>query len=545
MKNSKLLSLATASALAISLAFTGCGSNETSSTDSSVTKSVEGLFTYALSSDIVSLDPAYSYDLVTNPVVNQITESLLVLDDDGLLQPLLCSSWEATDEVTYIYQIRDDITFSDGSNMTIDDVIYSLERYMDPEVASYIAWMYDSVESIEQSGDWEITIHLSAPDALWQYTLATSAGHIVSKSYCEEVGDSFGNPTGGTMGTGPYIFDSWNTGSQITLVKNENYWDLDVLAAMEVDTIIYPIIIEDTTRVQAMINGEVDFTMDPPMDMMEELSSADNLIIESFETFNIDFLAFNTEVAPFDDVNVRRAIASLCDKETITNVVFKDYAQVGTALPMGQALFTAERDSWEAYVAASSDYPYDFDAAYDYLAASDYPNGFEATLLVNETSAYNSIALMLQNACSEIGITLNIEKVTNDELINMQFGSSLNADGTKAFEMGLFTWISDFPDISGNIFPLFLSDYKESGGSNTTGYTNTTVDELLVAQAQSLDTAERSELLQEVSDYLYDEIPQVNLVYADTISICGSRIVPFEVSPAYIWNLYVKNIKLQ
>ena len=106
----------------------------------------------ALADEIVSLDPAYSFDNLTNQVVNQITQGLLYFDYNGQLQPQLCSSWEAVDPLTYVYQIRDDVNFSDGTPMTMDDVLFSLNRHMDEDVASYLAWMYANVESIEQTG---------------------------------------------------------------------------------------------------------------------------------------------------------------------------------------------------------------------------------------------------------------------------------------------------------------------------------------------------------------------------------------------------------
>ena len=98
-------------------------------------------FTIALDSDIVALDPAFAYDFTTNPVVNQITQGLLTFDENNELIPQLASSWEATDETTYVYQIRDDVTFSDGSPMTMDDVLFSIERIMNPDTASYLLWM--------------------------------------------------------------------------------------------------------------------------------------------------------------------------------------------------------------------------------------------------------------------------------------------------------------------------------------------------------------------------------------------------------------------
>ena len=209
----------------------GCGGNASTQTaESTDTQTVSSIadrdtLNIVLADEIVSLDPAYSYDNLTNQVVNQITQGLLYFDYSGQLQPQLCSSWEAVDSTTYVYQIRDDVCFSDGSPMTMEDVLFSLNRHMDEDVASYLAWMYANVDSIEQTGDWEITVHLSVPDAAWQYAFATTAGHIISKEYYEANAEQFGQPGVGVIGTGPYVLDSWTTGSEIKLTYNENYWD--------------------------------------------------------------------------------------------------------------------------------------------------------------------------------------------------------------------------------------------------------------------------------------------------------------------------------
>ena len=183
----------------------------------------DGVFNWGLMTDIVSLDPIYAYDTMTNAVVNNITEGLLYMDEDNALQCQLLSDWEVVDDLTYVYHVRDDVNFSDGNPMTMEDVLFSLNRHIDSD--SFVGWMYDNVESIEQTGDWEFTVHLSVPDALWQYTFGTTAGHIIEKAYYEEHADDFGTATGGIIGTGPYVLDHWANGSEIVLTANENYWD--------------------------------------------------------------------------------------------------------------------------------------------------------------------------------------------------------------------------------------------------------------------------------------------------------------------------------
>ena len=99
------------------------------------------------------LEPALSYDFTANPVVCNISEGLLMFTPDGGLEPLVADSFEQTDEVTYVYTLRDGVVFSDGSPVTIEDVVASIARVRDPEVAGPLAWMYDVPEATVEATD--------------------------------------------------------------------------------------------------------------------------------------------------------------------------------------------------------------------------------------------------------------------------------------------------------------------------------------------------------------------------------------------------------
>ncbi|MEG2039322.1 MAG: ABC transporter substrate-binding protein [Oscillospiraceae bacterium] len=491
-------------------------------------------------SDIVSLDPIYAYDHVTNPVVNQITEGLLNYDENAQIVCNLAKSWKVVDPTTYVYVVRDDVKFSDGTPMTMEDVMFSIERYRDPALASYLLWMYASVDTIEQTGDWEITVKLKQPDALWPYTWATTAGHIISKAYYEAHSTDFGKPTGGVMGTGAYKFDSWETGSQIKLSKNPNYWNKETPATFE--KIVYTIIPEDTTRLTAITTGQVDFAIDPPIDMIDQIKASPNVTVDMIDSYGIDFLSFNCEKAPFNDVNVRKAIAHTLNKQALYDSVIKDSGQPATAIPMGSALYTVERPTWESYKPKVADYEYNMDLAKEALAKSAYPNGFECKLMVNESSINNSIALMIQQSCAELGIKVTIEKISNDELINVQFGGKMNGN-IKDYDMGLFRWESDFPDPSGNLVPIYLGANKAPGGSNVSGYDNPAVNELLDKQAASTDPVERTKLMQQAIDIISEDVPVAFTTYPRKTIVMNKRLEPYKLNAAWIWNLYFKGFK--
>lgn len=493
--------------------------------------------TWQIVSDITALDPAFAYDGPTMSVMLQVSEGLLVLHPDGSLHPLLAESWEQTDDVTYVYEVRDDITFSDGSAMTMEDVLYSLNRYRDPEVASYLSWIYENVASIEQTGDWELTVKLNEPDACFQYAFATAAGHIVKKSYCEEQGENFGKASGSIIATGPYQVEQWQVGSSVTLVKNENYWD-ENYQDLKIDRIVFNVISEDTTRASALTSGQSDVDLSIPPALYEEIDSSDQVWIDTTPSTNIIFLGMNCEKEPFNDVNVRRAIASAINKESMESVIGHG-GQVAGALPMSSSLFTFEKDSWEAFAQQQTGYAYDLEAAKNYLAQTDYADGFTVSLVVDEQAMQNSIALIIQQNLAELGIQVEIEKVSHDELIAIEFGEVMDGD-IRGYDMGLFEWESDWPDPSGNTMGIFNSKFIGEGGTNIPSYSNPQVDEYLNAQSVSSDEQERTELLQKALEIIVDEVPMLPIVYSDYCVALSNDIEAFDF---ITWCSFVKDME--
>ncbi len=496
-------------------------------------------FTVALSGDIVALDPIYAYDYTTNLVVIQITQPLLQFDADNELQPCLCSEWEATDDTTYVYKIRDDVTFSDGSPMTMDDVLFSLERNMDPEAGSYLNWLFNAVDSIEQTGDWELTVHLTEPSATWKYTMATTAAHVISKAYYEEHELDFGTPDGGLMGTGPYVFDSWTSGQEIVLTRNENYWDPD--NAGYLDTIEYKIIQDDTTRVNALTNGDIDFTCNTPTDMLDTLNAADNISVTDINSAQVTFLAFNTQRPPFDDVNVRKAVTAAIDLHTIAENIVKNGGKEGTCMPNNDSLFVSDPDFWNSYV-EENPVVYDLEAAKNYLAESEYPDGFDCVLYTSENSLRYAISLYIQQALAELGINVDLQKLGEDEHTAYQFGEYYDEEGYRDYDMFMAGWEADYPDVSSNIEALLAGYNAGEGGSNTAVFVNDEVDELLAAGSSSMDEAERNEIYAQIMDIVNENAPYVFLMYPLRACVMSNDYTGLRMNSSWNWNMFFNEI---
>ncbi|MDR1249342.1 MAG: ABC transporter substrate-binding protein [Treponema sp.] len=500
-------------------------------------------FTIALSEDIRALDPGLAWNYVTNQVTNQITEGLLTLNSSNEIVPELARSWSQSDDRTYIYEVRDDVVFSDGSKMTMDDVVFSFERYRNPDGGTYFSDFYADVESVGATGPWQLTIRLSQPSAVFKYIPAIGAGRIISKAYYERHADDFGSSQGGIVGTGPFQYESWTSGQEIVLKKNPNYWDKAKLAANIIDTLVYKVIPDDTTRVIALQTGDVDFSVNVPADMIDQFASSRNVVVTSVDTYSLVFLAFNTQRAPFDDLNVRRAISHALNLPEFNRSIVKSAGTLGTVLPFGAALYGENKAGWEQYLSRTEGYPYNPDRAKQLLAQSAYPNGFNANLIVGEGSLAGQRALFLQEALKPLNINVEIIRVDGDLQDTYQMGGILDSNGKRDYDMLLGGWEADYPDLHNNIEILYVSSQAGQDGYNAAAYINSQVDDLIIAQRVELDNARRFELQSRFMDIVASDAPYVIFGYGTRQSVLNRKYTGLAVTPAWLWVLPMQNIR--
>ena len=503
----------------------------------------EKVFKMAFSGDIVSFDPAYGYDGITCKIQPQVLETLLTFDKDNQLVNQLVTGWEQEDELTYVYHVRDDILFSDGNPMTMEDVLFSIDHHRDAEVASYVGWMFDDVESIEQTGDWDFTVSLKEPNACFKYVFATSAGMIFEKSFYEENPEEFGKPGRGVVATGAFKFDNWTPGTEIVLSRNENYRDAD---QVEWDKCIFEIITEDLTQVNALITGQVDMIFDPSLDVMNKVEEAEGLDMQLVDTMGSVFLAYNCQGQYFSDVNLRKACAYAIDSASLVDNVLYGYGKSTKVTPVNSSLWVSDEEGWKnQYDNELIDYTFNLDIANEYLAKTAYPDGFECSLVTrNDSSTFKTVALIIQASLQEIGINVNIIEVSYDEWVSAACNHVLS-DGS-AYDMILYEWYPDYPDPSGYLEPVFDSVGCATGGSNYSLYSNPEFDELISEELKCVDDLERQKLMQQATAILNDEIPSDFLylilskfIYEDTLE------VPEISSGISLWGFYVKNIHVK
>lgn len=538
MKRKGIISMVIVAILLVATALTGCGSKETKTSDKN------SVVNFALASDISTLDPAHNYEVTSFCVVNQIAESLLTFDSDGVtLKPCLAKSWKEVDNLTYVYEIRDDVSFSDGSAMTMEDVLFSLNRAKDPATEADMAWLFSNVESISKTGDWEVTIKLSSPDPLWKYYAATSACQIYSKAYYEAKGDKFGTPEGNIVATGPYVCDSWTIDSEIVLKKNANYWDKS--ASIAADTIHYNVIEDETARTLAMSSGQVDIIVSPSVDMLSELKAINGVEVLTADSLYVDMVAFNCNKAPFDDENFRKACAYAIDANAIRKSVYGDYAQDTTGLPFGEGIYAVAKDVWKKTESEVEAYNYDITKAKEYLAKSKYADGRDVKLLYYTKNANKNEALAIQSALKEIGVNVILDEVPGGDYWSYVYGTVVDSNGVRDYEMLLGFWIPDAVDPSAFANVMYDSSCIAAGGCNTAAYSNKEVDSLISEANKATDATVRNETLAKAVSLATSECPYKHLFYRTQVTAVNTNKLTVDYNIMWQYNLLVKDFKIK
>lgn len=494
-----------------------------------------GTLTVALQTDIVSLDPAFAYDFSTMPVVCQITEGLLRFDQNSRLVPNLAEKWEMKDARTYLYTIRKDVRFHDGTPMTSDDVVFSLKRIMDEQTGSYLAWMYRNVESIEKIAEWTVQVKLKQPDALWKFVPATTAGHVISKKHFLRHQGNIGNAENGVVGTGPFRFAKWETGSEIVLKRNANYWNQE--GGPYLDEVIFRVVPDKEAHVTAVKSGHVKATFSLPVDVMPEIERLDNVTVQQTEGFVSDFIAFNTKRKPFDEIQVRKAFSYAFDHDRYLEEIVKSYGIPAKNVPIHSNMWTYEKHGWESYYRNLPRYVNNLEKAKEYLAHSSVSNGFSAKILTDNTPINLNAALALKAAVKPLGIELKIEKVTRAELTQRSLG------GTRDYDIIVHHWGADMPDPLGSLLPLFHSDYVGSGGANYANYQNPNVDWLISeASSQTSEVKRAKQILYALTIIALDS-PWIVLDHPKQILVMNRELEGYTISPLWYWDSFTRNIR--
>ncbi|GHU65602.1 ABC transporter substrate-binding protein [Clostridia bacterium] len=365
-----------------------------------------------------SLDVNQEAGILNYYVTALAQEGLVGVNNDGELIPTLAESWTDEEQTVWKFKIRQGVTFSDGTPLTADDVVYSIENAMDPTASPGVAIYFpDYVEKAEATADDEVTVTLDGPHANFIISVSNTGGLFVRPRAWGESADAPGSPQDLLVGTGPYTATEFEPGSHATFTANEKWWGGEV-ALKEVR---FDFFADENTRLLAFTQGDVNFALNVPVDQSEQWEKVDGATVQFLNDRNYYGLTFDPNVAPFDEEHVRKAVAYAIDKEGIVNgSILKGHGTPATAIPAPEQFAVAmDAEEAAAKLAEVTHYDFDLSAAKAELAQSSVPNGFEATITYPDSyPTTGQASLVLADALKDLGITLHVKEIPLDQWLN-------------------------------------------------------------------------------------------------------------------------------
>lgn len=436
--------------------------------------------TVALPGSLSSLYVGQEAGILNYYIASIAQEGLVSIDSQGRIQPGLAESWEQTDDVTYVYKLRDDAEFQDGTPVTADDVVFSLEQARDETLSPGLSYYLGNVDTIEKTGDLEVTITLTAPDAAFAANMSTGgAAFITSKAFWEAHDGKVGTPDALLLGSGPYQVTEFVPDSHVTLERVDTWWGEEP-TVKSIDVEFIP---DEATRLLAAQSGDVDVAFNVPLAQAQQWDQLDTMNVDYVNDLSYVGLYFNTGLAPFDDPKVREAFAHSVDRDAVVDKLLRGHGEAATAIMTPESLGKAySADEARAKLAEIPQWDFDLDAAKAALAESGYPDGFETELLTPATGPQlGTAAQALSENLAKIGITLNVREVPIEEWLASLDPSSDNGVNF----MWYFSTLGDPGEV-----PSYLL-----GAGNPAAYENAKIQDLLAQSAAESDPAARIDLL--------------------------------------------------
>jgi len=448
-------------------------------------------------------------------IMSLVEEGILAFGDDLSLQPATAESWEIVDPVTYVFTLREGVTFHDGSPLTPEDVVFTIEWNMNPDNASQLAAFFGSVESVEATGDNQVTFTLSKPDAQFAYSLAHMAGFIMNKAQLESAGETFGTPDVLPLGTGPYELVEFVPDDHITLDRYEGYWGEQGPAKR----IVIRSIPDSQTRLLAMQNGDIDGTFDVPISEVDQWEGLDGVTVITAPSNGVYQLVLDEETPPFDDIHVRKAIAYAIDRDGIVQAVLNGKGAPALAInPPGIWGGVLDEASVNTFYETIPTYAFDPDAAAAELAQSSVPDGFEFSVNVPNTDpvAINTF-LAIAETLTQIGITMNVQQVDPGEWLDVYFGhEDLGAQ--------FMSYFPDYADPANYPYLFYYGANAVANGMNGSNYQNPEVDALIEQALQESDPAVRADALEQVISQAAEDVATVPIHWPDSAMAISSDL---------------------
>ena len=487
-----------------------------------------------------TIDPALNSAVDGGNMLLHSFECLLAVDKDGKLIPGQAESWETSEDgLTWTFHLRAGLKWSDGSDLTANDFVYSWKRVCDPNVAApyaetvlgmvagyedAIAGDLDALQVVAQD-DSTLVVTLNAPCSFFGSLAAFATLSPVQQATVETNGDAWATAAETYVSNGPFYVSEWVPSSYIMMTKNPNYWNAD---AIKLDGIKWNLIEDANASYSAYQTGEVLFIKDVPTEEIPSLS--DNPEFHVDPIIGTYYLSVNTQREPFTDAKVRKALSLAIDREYVAGTLMQGtYSAASNFMGPGWidtdgSQFIDKANGGQPYI-DTANHEANVETAKQLLADAGYPDGEglpSITYSTNDAGYHKVVAEYLQQAWAELGVELNVEIVEWASFTPMRRNGDYDASRNG--------WVGDYSDPS-NMLDLLYS----TNGNNDGKFNNAEYDAAMELSRTTLDAAERSEALHKAEDILMEEAGCIPVAYYNDFWLQSEKITDSWHSPYGYW----------
>jgi len=447
--------------------------------------SAEGnVLRYGTETEPAGFDPHTISSHASIRIMAQVYNQLVDMNENLEVIPELATSWEISDDnMTYTFHLADNVYFHSGRKMTAEDVKYSLERVLDPNLgalgnsSSYAG----DIASVEAVDDTTVKITLSKVNVTFLSNMSSSYCSIVDKDVVEANEGSLLQADGGT---GPYTLGEYVPDNHTTVNAFDKYFDEAGKATF--DAIEFYVMTDASSRLNALRTGAVDLIVADTA-MLSLINEGDPIQVISYQTRDYVGLFMNCKREPFTNPLVRQAINYALDREEIIEFAYNGQAAVSGFIPSSMG-------HWAVDVTEKDYYTQNMEKAKELLAEAGYADGFETVITVGLEDGIRDMGIIVQQYLAELGIKAEVQNEENAQYI----------DDWKAHNFDIMICHNGAGSDPNRGVAFFFSS---TGSANIQDYANERVDELCVLGTATTDVAEREAYYKEAINIILDECP--------------------------------------
>lgn len=516
--------LGTALAATIAFSVAGCGGGSGSSSATAGSAS-DNILKFGLTGFEGTFDPFISSNVYDNYVCNLIFEPLVTVDASGEYVPDL-ATWELSDDkLTYTFTIPDDAKFSDGSDLTAEDVAFTYNIPKEEDYAGPRLDVGNAIADIKVLDTKKVafTMAKASPANIKNFTYGIMSKEHYKHSSFTELNELNQKP----LGSGKFVLEDGGYASKqyIKMARNENYWNKDEMPKIDG---VYFMNVADDTVLSALEKGEIDFCMPAAKaENLDAIQSMDGAHLVSYTGNGYTFMCFNTTRPTLEQKEVRQALMYALDRKSFLKAEYGSEELVSIGLAPISPISWAFPDKSELNA-----YDYDLDKAAKMLDDAGWKdtdgdgirekdgNKLELNWLVYTDSTWpGTLSSMAYDSWKEIGVKLDITQMDFNTVASMTQDPE---PGEKDFDIYTMGWsLSADPDPTGG---LFDADAYRAGGYNASGFRDDRSQELIAEGLQEFDQDKRAAIYKEWAIRQNDLIPTAVVAYRSEIWGVSDRV---------------------